>query len=48
MTKNSSNMVKDKDTLVQEAQGAPNKMDQKRPTPRHIIIKMAKAKDKES
>ena len=25
----------------------PNKMDAKRPTPRHIIIKMLKVKDKE-
>ena len=31
----------------QEAQRAPNKMDAKRPTPRHIIIKMPKVKDKE-
>ena len=32
---------------VQEAQRVPNKMDAKRPTPRHIIIKMPKIKDKE-
>ena len=32
---------------VQEAQRVPNKMDAKRPTPRHIIIKMLKVKDKE-
>ena len=32
---------------VQEAQRVPNKMDTKRPTPRHIIIKMPKVKDKE-
>ena len=31
---------------VQEAQRVPNKMDAKRPTPRHIIIKMPKVKDK--
>ena len=31
---------------VQEAQGVSNKMDAKRPTPRHIIIKMLKFKDK--
>ena len=35
------------DTEVQEAQRVPNKMDAKRPTPRHIIIKMPKVKDKE-
>ena len=34
--------------LVQEAQRVPNKMDAKRPTPRHIIIKMPKVKDKET
>ena len=32
---------------VQEAQRVPNKMDTKRPTPRHIIIKMPKVTDKE-
>ena len=32
---------------VQEAQGVPNKMEAKRSTPRHIIIKMPKVKDKE-
>ena len=32
---------------VQEAQRVPNKKDVKRPTPRHIIIKMPKVKDKE-
>ena len=32
---------------VQEAQRVPNKMDAKRSTPRHIIIKMSKVKDKE-
>ena len=31
----------------QEVQRVPNKMDAKRPTPRHIIIKMPKVKDKE-
>ena len=32
---------------VQEAQRVPNKRDAKRPTPRHIIIKMLKVKDEE-
>ena len=32
---------------TQEAQRVPNKMDAKRPTPRHIIMKMPKVKDKE-
>ena len=31
---------------VQEAQRVPNKMDAKRHTPRHIIIKMLNVKDK--
>ena len=35
------------DIQVWEAQRAPNKMDAKRPTPRHIIIKMPNVKDKE-
>ena len=33
---------------VQEAQRIPNKMNTKRTTPRHIIIKMPKIKDKEN
>ena len=33
---------------VQEAQTVPNKLDPKRNTPRHIIIKLPKIKDKES
>ena len=41
------NLVKEVDLQVQEAQRVPNKMDAKRPTPRHIIIKMPKVKDKE-
>ena len=32
--------------LIQETQRVPNKMDTKKPTPRHIIIKMPKVKDK--
>ena len=40
-------MVKEIDTQVQEAQRVPNEMDAKRPTLRHIIIKMSKVKDKE-
>ena len=40
------NLVKEVDLQVQEAQRVPNKMDAKRPTPRHIIIKMPKVKDK--
>ena len=48
MKENFPNSVKEIDMQVQEAQGVPNKMDAKRPTPRHIIIKMPKIKDKET
>ena len=40
-------MAKEIDMQVQKAQRVPNKMDTKRPTPRHIIIKMPKVTDKE-
>ena len=39
--------VKDTDFKIQEAQKAPNKLNPNRPTPRHIIIEMAKVNDKE-
>ena len=44
MKENFPNLVKEIDMQVQEAQRAPNKMDPKKPTPRHIIIKMSKVK----
>ena len=47
MKENFHNLVKEIDMQVQEAQKVPNKMDAKRPTPRHITIKMPKVKDKE-
>ena len=47
MTENFPDLVKEIDIVVQEAQRVPNKMDPKRPIPRHIIIKMSKVKDKE-
>ena len=40
-------LVKEIDMQVQEAQRVPNKMNAKRPMPRHIIIKMLKINDKE-
>ena len=43
---NFPNLVKEIDMQVQEAQRVPNKMDVKRPTPRHNIIKMLKVEDK--
>ena len=48
MKENFPNLVKEIDIQVQEAQRVPNKMDLKRTTPRHIIIKMLKVKDKEN
>ena len=39
--------MKETDIQIQEAQRIPNKMDAKRITPKHIIIKMPKVKDKE-
>ena len=47
MKENFPNLVKEIDIQVQGAQRIPNKMDAKRPIPRHIIIKMPKFKDKE-
>ena len=47
MTKNFPDLVREKDTQGQEAQTVSNRMDSKRRTSRHIIIKMAKLKDKE-
>ena len=42
------NLVKEIDMHVQEVQTVPNNMYAKRPTPRHIIIKMPKLKDREN
>ena len=42
---NVTNLVKEIDMQVQEAQRVPSKMDTKRPTPRHIIIKIPKVKE---
>ena len=44
MTENYPNLVKEKVTQVQEAQRVLNKLDPKRPIPRHIIIKMKSLK----
>ena len=46
MKENFPNLVKEIDIQVQGAQRVPNKMDTKRTTPRHIIIKMPKVTDK--
>ena len=47
MKENFSNLVKEIDMQVQEAQRVPNKIEAKRPTPKHIIVKMPKIKNKE-
>ena len=46
MAENFPNLKKKTDMQVQDPQKLPNKMNPNRPTPRHIIIKMAKVKDK--
>ena len=47
MKENFSNLVKEKETQAQETQRVPNKMDPTRTTPKYIVIKMPKVKDKE-
>ena len=48
MKENFPNLVKEIDFQeVQEAQRVPKKLDPRRNTPRHIIIKLPKVKDKE-
>ena len=47
MKENFPNLMKEIDMQVQEAQRVPHKLDPKRTTPRHIIIKMPKVKDKQ-
>ncbi|KAF6131150.1 hypothetical protein HJG60_008031 [Phyllostomus discolor] len=48
MKENLLNLEKEIDIQVQEAQRVPNKLDSKRSTPRHIMIKISKVKGKES
>ena len=47
MTGNFPHLGKGIDTQVQEAQRLPSKLVPKRTTPRHIIIKISKVKEKE-
>ena len=47
MTENFLNWMREEVTQVQEAQRVPVKEKPRRPTPRYIIIKMAKFQDKE-
>ena len=44
---NFPNLMREKVTQIQETQRIPSKRTPKRPTARHIIIKMAKFEDKE-
>ena len=46
MAENVPNLKKDTDIQKQEAQRFPSKMTQNRPMSGHIVIKMAKVKDK--
>ena len=49
MEENIPNLAKEIDCQkVQEAQRVPKKLDPKRNTPKHIIIKLPKIKDRES
>ena len=47
MMENFPNLMREKVKQIQETQGVPIKRNPKRPTARHIIIKMAKFQDKE-
>lgn len=47
MAENVSSLKKETDIQVQEVQRVPNKMNPNRLTLQHIIIKMAKVKEKE-
>ena len=38
--------LKETDIKIQESQRAPKKLNPKRPTPRHFVIKMAKIKER--
>ena len=45
MKENFPNLVKELDMRVQEVQRVPKKLDPRRNTPRHIIIKLFKIKE---
>ena len=47
MKENFPNLMTEKVNQIQETQRVPSKRNQKRPTARYIIIKMAKFQDKE-
>ena len=47
MKENFPNLAKELDMQLQDAQRVPKKLDPRRNTPRHIIIKLPKIKNKE-
>ena len=47
MMENFPNLIREKVTQIQETQRVPNNRNPKRPTARHIIVKVAKFQDKE-
>ena len=47
MMENFPNLMRENVTQIQESQRVPSKRNPKRPTARHIIIKMGKFQDKE-
>ena len=47
MMENFPNLMREKVTQIQETQRVPSKRNTKRPTARHLIIKMEKFQDKE-
>ena len=48
MKENFPNLAKEIDIQIQKAHRVPNKLESKRTTPRHIIIKMPKVKHTEN
>ena len=46
MKENVSNLAKELDLQVQDAQRVPKKLDPRRHIPRHMILKLPKIKDK--
>ena len=46
MTENFPNLKKNMNISIQETQKTPTKMNTKRPTQRHVIIKLSRTKDK--
>ena len=47
MKENFPNLGKELDIQAEDAERVPNKLDPKRTTPRHVVIRLPKVKDKE-